>query len=115
MAVGQAWLQQLAGAPKTVDSSLIHLVIAYNAGEGRLIGWLAKDLQRRRRRSAAVRRERADRGDGRLRQEGAGAISGPTGRASGEPSPSLQALAENRWPAVPPAAEDEGKAVASAD
>ena len=43
MAVGQAWLRQLAATP-TVKGSLIHLLAAYNAGEGRLQGWLAGEL-----------------------------------------------------------------------
>ncbi len=113
MAVGQAWLEQLA-ATKTVDRNLIHLVTAYNAGEGRLIGWLAKELH--------------DVGDDPLLfvesvpiAETRGYIKKVLGNLwtyqsrLGEPSPSLQALAENRWPVVPPAAKAKGKAVASKD
>ena len=112
MAVGQAWLQQLA-ATKTVDGSLIHLVTAYNAGEGRLIGWQANELK--------------DVGDDPLLFVESVPIAETRGYVKkvlanlwayqsrlGEPSPSLLALAENHWPDVPPATADKGKAVASA-
>ena len=78
MAVGQAWLRQLAATP-TVKGSLIHLLAAYNAGEGRLQGWLAGELAPGRRRPAAVHRERAARRDPRLPQEGAGQSVGLPG------------------------------------
>ena len=78
MAVGQAWLRQLAATP-TVQGSLIHLLAAYNAGEGRLQGWLTGELAPGRRRPAAVHRERAARRDPRLPQEGAGQSVGLPG------------------------------------
>ena len=88
MAVGQAWLRQLA-ATSTVQGNLVHLLAAYNAGEGRLAGWLGKELAGTRGRPAAVHRERAAGGNPRLHQEGAGQ---PVG-VPGEPRPTL-ALAD---------------------
>ncbi|MDX6750130.1 lytic transglycosylase domain-containing protein (plasmid) [Geminicoccaceae bacterium 1502E] len=42
--LGQAFLLRLTRS-ETVSRSLIHLMAAYNAGEGRLQGWLEKDLK----------------------------------------------------------------------
>lgn len=113
MAVGQAWLQQLA-ATRTVDRNLIHLVTAYNAGEGRLIGWLTKDLKGVEEdpllfvESVPITETRS------YIKKVLGNLWAYQSRL-GEPSPSLQALAENRWPEVPSAAPAKGRTVASRD
>ena len=86
MAVGQAWLRQLAATP-TVKGSLIHLLAAYNAGEGRLQAWLAGELAAAADDPAAVHRERAACRDPRLPQEGAGQSVGLPGVASAAGSP----------------------------
>jgi soluble lytic murein transglycosylase-like protein len=98
MRVGQAWLKQLART-KTVNASLIHLVAAYNAGEARLAGWLQKELKDAREdpllfiesvplteTRGYVKKVLANLWAYQARQEQA--------------IPSLQALAENRWPEV---------------
>ena len=98
MAVGQEWLRQLAATP-TVNGSLIHLLAAYNAGEGRLQGWLAGELA-----PAAddpllfIESVPLAETRGYLRKVLANlwAYQGRSGGAI----PSLQALAENRWPAL---------------
>jgi soluble lytic murein transglycosylase-like protein len=98
MAVGQAWLQQLAATP-TVDGSLIHVLAAYNAGEGRLQGWLADELA-----PAAddpllfIELVPIAETRGYLRKVLAN-LWAYQARA-GRPIPSLRALAENRWPGV---------------
>jgi soluble lytic murein transglycosylase-like protein len=118
MAVGQAWLQQLA-ASKTVDRSLIRLVTAYNAGEGRLIGWLAKELEGLEDDPLLVVESVPIAETRSYVKKVLGNLWAYQARL-GEPSPSLQALAENRWPDVPPAgkapaAKPVSKSVASAD
>lgn len=102
MAVGQAWLHQLAGTP-TVNGSLIHLLAAYNAGEGRLQRWRAGELAH-----AAgdpllfVESVPLAETKGYLKKVLANlwAYQARTGGGS----PSLKALAENRWPAIGPSA-----------
>jgi soluble lytic murein transglycosylase-like protein len=98
MQVGQAWLRQLART-KTVNGSLIHLVAAYHAGEARLAGWLQKELK-----DAS--------GDPLLFIESVPLTETRTyikkvlanlwayQARKEQPIPSLQALAENRWPEV---------------
>ena len=101
MAVGQAWLRQLAATP-TVKGSLIHLLAAYNAGEGRLQAWLAGELA-----AAAddpllfIESVPLAETRGYLKKVLANLWS-YQGRLGGR-IPSLQALAENRWPEVGPA------------
>jgi soluble lytic murein transglycosylase-like protein len=100
MAVGQAWLGRLAQTP-TVDGSLIHLLAAYNAGEGRLQRWLAGELAH-----AAddpllfVESVPLVETRGYLKKV-LGNLWAYQARTGGG-SPSLAALAENRWPAVAP-------------
>ena len=101
MAMGQAWLRELAATP-TVKGSLIHLLAAYNAGEGRLQGWLAGELA-----PAAddpllfIESVPLAETRGYLKKVLAN-LWAYQARAGGT-APSLQALAENRWPEVGPA------------
>ena len=98
MAIGQTWLRELAATP-TVNGSLIHLLAAYNAGEGRLQGWLAGEL-------APATDDpllfielipiAETRGYLRKVLANLWAYQARAGRSV----PSLQALAENRWPEV---------------
>lgn len=103
MAVGQAWLRQLA-ATGTVKGSLIHLLAAYNAGEGRLQGWLAGELA-----PAAddpllfIESVPLSETRGYLRKVLA-SLWAYQARGGGR-VPSLQALAENRWPELVPPPE----------
>ena len=117
MAVGQAWLRQLAATP-TVQGSLIHLLAAYNAGEGRLQGWLADELA-----PAAddpllfIESVPLAETRGYLKKVLAN-LWAYQARAGGT-VPSLQALAENRWPEVGPAPhaaapQGQGQAAAKA-
>jgi soluble lytic murein transglycosylase-like protein len=98
MAVGQAWLRQLART-KTVDNSLIHLVTAYNAGEGRLAGWLDRDLKGARE-DPLLFIESLPIAETRSYVKRVLANLWAYQARAGEPIPSLQALAENRWPEV---------------
>ena len=100
MAVGQAWLQQLAGTP-TVGNSLLHLIVAYNAGEGRLAGWLAKDLQDTQA-DPLLFVESLPIAETRAYAKKVMANLWAYQARSGDSIPSLQALAENRWPEVEP-------------
>ena len=96
--IGQSWLERLART-KTVGGSLIHLITAYNAGEARLAAWLQDDLK-------------GTDDDPLLFIESVplaetrGYIKKVLGNLWAyqvrldKPSPSLQALAENRWPHV---------------
>ncbi len=113
MAVGQAWLQQLAGTP-TVDSNLLRLIVAYNAGEGRLAGWLAADLQDTLD-DPLLFVESVPIGETRAYVKKVMANLWAYQSRTGGEIPSLQALAENRWPVVePPAALPQPKAKPSA-
>lgn len=100
MAMGQAWLQQLAGTP-TVGNSLLHLVVAYNAGEGRLAGWLAKDLEDTQA-DPLLFVESLPIAETRAYAKKVMANLWAYQARSGGSIPSLQALAENRWPEVEP-------------
>ena len=102
MAVGQAWLQQLAGTP-TVDNSLLRLVVAYNAGEGRLAGWLAADLGGMEA-DPLLFIESIPIAETRAYVKKVMANLWAYQAHAGEAVPSLQALAENRWPTVEMAA-----------
>jgi soluble lytic murein transglycosylase-like protein len=101
MAVGQAWLRQLA-ATKTVQGSLIHLLAAYNAGEGRLAGWLAKDLARAGD-DPLLFVESVPIAETRSYIKKVIANLWAYQADQGQRSPSLLALAENRWPELAPA------------
>jgi soluble lytic murein transglycosylase len=112
MAVGQAWLRQLA-ATSTVQGNLVHLLAAYNAGEGRLAGWLGKELA-------------GTQDDPLLFIEGVPlaetrsyikkVLSSLWAYQAnlGQRSPSLTALAENRWPDLAPAGNPPPKPKAKA-
>ena len=108
LAVGQAWLQQLAGSP-TVQGSLIHLLAAYNAGEGRLQGWLANELKPAADdpllfvESLPIRETRS------YVRKVLGNLWAYQAEER-ETSPSLRALAENRWPEIDPAPRPKPKA-----
>ena len=100
LTVGQAWLRQLADRP-TVHGSLLHLLAAYNAGEGRLQGWLANELE-----PAAddpllfIESVPISETQAYLKKVLANLWADQA--LTGETSPSLRALAENRWPEVDP-------------
>ncbi len=100
MAVGQAWLRELAATP-TVHGSLIHLLTAYNAGEGRLQGWLAGELAPAADdpllfiESVPLAETRS------YLRKVLGNLWAYQGRL-GAAIPSLRALAENRWPDLDP-------------
>ena len=98
LAVGQAWLQMLASGPRA-GHSLIHLLVAYNAGQTRLAGWVKNQLEPVsddpilfiesipvRETRSYVKKVLANLWAYRARL--------------GQPSPSLRALAENRWPDI---------------
>ena len=96
MAVGQAWLRELAATP-TVNGSLLHLLAAYNAGEGRLQRWLTGELA-----PAAddpllfIELVPLTETRNYLRKVLANLWAYQA--HAGRPTPSLLALAENRWP-----------------
>jgi soluble lytic murein transglycosylase-like protein len=98
MKIGQAWLKRLA-AGKTVNGSLIHLIAAYNAGEGRVADWAEGELKLAgddpllyiESVPIAETRDYVKRVLANLWAYQARARQG---------MPSLQALAENRWPQV---------------
>lgn len=105
--IGQAWLVRLAAGP-TVNNSLIHLIAAYNAGEGRVADWAAGELRLAgddpllyiesvpiAETRAYVKRVLANLWANQARQRRA--------------VPSLRALAQNRWPSL----EGLGAAVAA--
>jgi soluble lytic murein transglycosylase-like protein len=98
MKIGQAWLRRLAGT-KTIDGSLIHLIAAYNAGEGRVIDWAKGPLRHAAddpllyiesvplaETCAYIKRVLANLWAYQARQ--------------GQKIGSLRALAQNRWPEV---------------
>ena len=101
MAVGQAWLRQLAATP-TVQGNLIHLLVAYNAGEGRLQQWLAGELA-----PAAddplLFVESVPIAETRAYVKKVLASLWAYQAEAGADLPSLHALAENRWPEAEPA------------
>ena len=84
-----------------MHGSLLHLLAAYNAGEGRLQGWLANELE-----PAAddpllfIESVPISETRGYLKKVLANLWAYQA--LTGETSPSLRALAENRWPEVDP-------------
>jgi soluble lytic murein transglycosylase-like protein len=105
MAVGQAWLKYLART-KTVDNSLIHLIAAYNAGENRLAGWLERELKEGGQ-DPLLFIESVPLAETRSYIKRVLANLWAYQARAGQPIPSLQALAENRWPEVALAATIE--------
>jgi soluble lytic murein transglycosylase len=101
LAVGQAWLELLAGTP-TVDGDLIRLLAAYNAGEGRLAGWLQDELDGTEQ-DPLLFLETVPIAETRNYVKKVLANLWAYEARLGRPSPSLRALAENRWPEVAPA------------
>lgn len=96
--LGQAYLQRLVESP-SAGTSLIHLIAAYNAGDGAVGNWMDGQL--------------ADAGDDPLlfiedipysetRQYVKKVLLNlwAYSEQMGQPNPSLRALAENRWPDV---------------
>ena len=97
MAVGQAWLQQLGGT-STVQGNLIHLLAAYNAGEGRVAGWLGERASRAAEDDPLLFVESVPLAETRGYIKKVLASLWAYQASQGERSPSLTALAENRWP-----------------
>jgi soluble lytic murein transglycosylase-like protein len=108
MLVGQVWLKRLART-KQVNNSLIHLVAAYNAGENRLLSWVQKEL-RHTREDPLLFIESVPIAETRNYVKRVLANLWAYQARAGQPIPSLQALAENRWPEV--GLPDRAKAVA---
>lgn len=98
MRIGQAWLRHLAGTP-AVDNSLIHMVAAYNAGPGRVADW-SKDELRHAADDPLLYIESIPITETRTYIKRVLANFWAYQARQGEPIPSLQALAENRWPEV---------------
>ena len=96
--IGQTWLRRLMRTD-TVDNSLVHLIVAYNAGETRLKGWLDGDLKRTLHdpllfiESVPIAESRG------YAKKVLGNLWAYQIRL-GQATPSLQALAENRWPTI---------------
>jgi soluble lytic murein transglycosylase-like protein len=98
MQVGQELLVWLAGT-RTVDDSLIHLVTAYNAGEGRLARWLEKDL-RGLEKDPLLFIESVPFSETRRYTKKVLANLWAYRARLGQDIPSLRALAANKWPEV---------------
>ena len=111
-AVGQAWLQQLAGTG-TVQGNLIHLLAAYNAGEGRVAGWLGNELAEAKD-DPLLFIESVPLAETRGYIKKVLANLWAYQASQGQRSPSLTALAENRWPDVAPAGNPPPKPKAQA-
>lgn len=94
--MGQGWLLRLART-KTVGRSLIHLVTAYNGGETRLKGWLAREL-RGVKDDPLLFIETIPLTETRNYVKKVLANLWAYQTRLGEPMPTLRALAENRWP-----------------
>jgi soluble lytic murein transglycosylase-like protein len=96
--IGQTWLRRLMRT-STIDNNLVHLIVAYNAGEARLKGWLARDL-RTARKDPLLFIESIPLSETRgYTKKVLGNLWAYQTRL-GQPTPVLQALAENRWPEV---------------
>lgn len=110
--IGQTWLRRLMRT-ETIGNSLIHLIVAYNAGEARLKGWLDGELKRTLHdpllfiESVPI-------------SESRGYVKKVLGNLwayqirLGQATPSLQALAENRWPEITPLDPERGVAAREA-
>lgn len=109
--LGQAFLLRLTRS-ETVSRSLIHLMAAYNAGEGRLQGWLGGELKGLRNdpllfiESIPIAETR------RYVKKVLTNLWAYRARL-GQEIPELQALAENRWPEL--VALDKGRRHARAN
>jgi soluble lytic murein transglycosylase-like protein len=96
--IGQTWLRRLMRT-STIDNNLVHLIVAYNAGEARLKGWLERELKSSRKdpllfiESIPLSETRG------YTKKVLGNLWAYQTRL-GQPTPVLQALAENRWPEV---------------
>ena len=98
--IGQAWLKRLATS-KTIGNSLVHVIAAYNAGEGRVADW-AEGALRDVGEDPLLYIESVPIDETRAYIKRVLASYWAYQARSGRPIPSLQALAENRWPAVEP-------------
>lgn len=107
MKIGQGWLRQLAGR-KPVDGSLVHLIAAYNAGEGRVAAW-AKGPLRHAADDPLFYIESVPLTETRNYIKRVLANLWAYQSRRGGAIPSLEALAGNQWPEVEPA---ESRAVA---
>ncbi|HEX8374069.1 MAG TPA: lytic transglycosylase domain-containing protein, partial [Geminicoccaceae bacterium] len=97
--VGQIWLRRLMRT-QTVGDSLIHLVVAYNAGETRLKGWLDGELKGAPRQDPLLFIESVPIEESREYVKKVLANLWAYQARLGQPTPSLRALAENRWPSA---------------
>ncbi|MFO1072157.1 MAG: lytic transglycosylase domain-containing protein [Geminicoccaceae bacterium] len=99
MKVGQAWMVYLAGS-KAINNSLIHVIAAYNAGEGRITDLAAGELK-----VAAddplLYIESMPIAETRNYIKRVLANLWAYQASDGREIPSLRALAENRWPEMP--------------
>ena len=96
--IGQTWMRRLMHTD-TVGTSLIHLVLAYNAGEMQTKRWLDKDL-RPVGKDPLLFIESIPAPESRNYVKKVLANLWAYQTRLGEPTPSLQALAENHWPQV---------------
>jgi hypothetical protein len=97
--VGQIWLRRLMRT-ETVGDSLIHLIVAYNAGETRLKGWLTSELKGAPKQDPLLFIESVPIEETREYVKKVLANLWAYQARLGQLTPSLQALAENRWPSA---------------
>jgi soluble lytic murein transglycosylase-like protein len=97
--IGQTWLRRLMKTD-TIGDSLVHLIIAYNAGETRLKGWLGRELKGVPKQDPLLFVESVPLGETRGYTKKVLANLWAYQTRLGQPTPSLQALAENRWPGI---------------
>jgi soluble lytic murein transglycosylase-like protein len=110
MLIGQAWLKRLA-ASKAIGNSLVHLIAAYNAGEGRVADWGEGALRGTDKDPLLyIESVPIDETRGYIKRVLAGYWAYQA--RSGRPIPSLQTLAESRWPEVEPVVGPVGLAAA---
>jgi hypothetical protein len=85
---------------ETVGDSLIRLIVAYNAGETRLKGWLTGEMKGAPKQDPLLFIESVPIEETREYVKKVLANLWAYQARLGQPTPSLQALAENRWPSA---------------